>query len=204
MKIEKIKIQNEGYVYCRSGFYTAFDVPSKNNKYEFVRGINKLIGEIDSGNWAISYLLSMYTHKPEDFTLFEEVKVFVNDEIMSVDKLAEYSCYIDETYPLFSTDFSIRELVKDGIEKNKLNYSPDDIKDLFCIDSQRFERPVKCVGNERFRAMSAIGFCNNKEIYCFPWLSHHRYEAFHRNLSGLMEILESLNKIVIVPIGKKD
>ena len=119
MIIKKIKVQNHGYVYCKSGFYTAADGLSENSVYTFTTGINKLHGEIDSENWAVSYLLSMYTHRPEDFILFNEPKVSVNDKIMSLSELAEYSCYMDKIYPLFSTDVSVKDLVIQGIKKVK-------------------------------------------------------------------------------------
>ena len=204
MIIKKIKVQNRGYVYCKSGFYTAADGLSENSVYTFTTGINKLYGEIDSENWAVSYLLSMYTHRPEDFILFNEPKVSVNDKIMSLSELAEYSCYMDEIYPLFSTDVSVKDLVIQGIEKSKKNITYMDIKNMFDLDDQRFERPLSCVGNEVFRAMAAVGISHNKEIFCFPWLSHTRYKGYHKNLWGLMDILKSLNKIAIVPVGKKD
>ena len=55
MKISNIGIKNEGYVYCKSCFYSALDGLSNNLCYSFKPGINKLIGEIDSENWAVSY-----------------------------------------------------------------------------------------------------------------------------------------------------
>lgn len=76
-----------------------------------------------------------------------------------------------KVFTLFSTGKSVRKLIMQGIKKNKLDCTPDDIKALFELDDQRFERPVKCVGNERFRAMAAIGYAYGKQVYCFPWLS---------------------------------
>ncbi len=204
MKIKNIKIQNDGYVYCKSSFYSAHDGLSDYRSYTFHAGINKLIGEIDSENWAVSYLLSMFKYRPEDFVLFAPPQVNVNNEILSLDELAEYSCYMDKLYPLFSTDKSVRKLVTQGIKSNKLDCSPDEVKNLFYIDDERFERPLRGVGNEIFKAMSAIGYCNKKELFCFPWLSNKRFEYYHKNLSGTLEILESLNKVVVVPVGVAD
>ena len=72
---------------------------------------------------------------------------------------------------------------------------------MFQIDNDRFERSLASMGNEIFKAMSAIGFSYNKEIFCFPWLSSKRFNSYHRNLSVLLHILEKLGKIVIVPVG---
>ena len=201
MKISNISIKNEGYVYCKSSFYSAQDSLSNYLCYSFSRGINKLIGEIDSGNWAISYLLSMYKHRPEDFILFEQPKVAINNKCVSLNELSEFSCYMDELDPLFSTTSSVKEHIIQGLDYSKLGCSYDDVKNLFYIDSERFERPIDCVGNEIFKAMAAIGFSYKKEIFCFPWLSNRRFESYHENLTTLLQILESLEKTVIIPVG---
>ncbi len=202
MKISNISIKNEGYIYCKSSFYSAQDSLSNYSSYSFSRGINKLIGEIDSGNWAISYLLSMYKHCPEDFVLFEQPEAVVNNKRISLNELSEFSCYMDKLYPLFSTVNSVKEHIIQGLEHSRLNYSYDDVKDLFCIDSERFERPINSTGNEIFKSMAAIGFSYKKEIFCFPWLSNRRFESYHENLTTLLQILEGLEKTVIIPVGQ--
>ena len=202
--INKINISNSGYVFCRSNFYTAQDVLNDTVHFEFTPGVNMASGEIDSGIWAVSYLMSMYTHRPDDFILFEDAVADVDGKTVSLSELSELSCYIDKVYPLFSTDLSVRELVNKGLKENKLDCSANDIKDLFYLDHERFERPLSCVGNEVFRAMAAVGYCNKKEIYCFPWFSKRRFDGYHANMTGLLEILESLNKVVIVPVGLPD
>lgn len=82
-------------------------------------------------------------------------EIIVNGTEMSIDELSEYTCYMDESfYPLFSTGKSVRKLIMQGIKKNKLDCTPDDIKALFELDDQRFERPVKC---DRKRKISGNG-----------------------------------------------
>ena len=203
MKIDSITIQNDGYVHCKSCFYTAHDFVSNNTDYTFSTGINKLVGEIDSGNWAISYLISMYKHRPKDFVLFEQPYATVNNNFVSLDELSEITCYMDKLDPLFSAKKTVKKLIIQGLEHSKLNYSCDDIKELFYLDGERFERPLCGVGNEIFRAMAAIGYSYGKEIFCFPWLSNRRFEGYHNNLAGLVTILKNLNKIIILPIGRE-
>ena len=200
MNIKKIIISNDGYIHCKSNFYSSQDILN-NTSFHFGVGINKLTGEIDSGIWAISYLLSMYKQRPEDFILFEQPKVTVNSQEISLNEFSKFSCYMDKLDPLFSSNHSVKKLIMQGLDHSKLNFSYDDIKNLFCIDSERFERPLKGVGNEIFKAMAAIGFSYKKEIFCFPWLSNRRFESYHENLTTLLQILEKLEKIVIIPVG---
>ena len=201
MIISNINVQNEGYVYCKSRFYSVQDSLSNNSRYMFSQGINKLVGDIDSGNWAISYLLSMYKNRPKDFILFEQPKVTVNNKLISLNELSEFSCYMDKLDPLFSANYSVKKLIIKGLERSKLNCSYDDLKNLFQIDGERFEKPLNGVGNEIFKAMAAIGFSYGKQVFCFPWLSNKRFEGFHENLTILLHILGDLKKIVIIPVG---
>ncbi len=203
MSIEKISITNNGYIHCKSNFYSSQDILDDVN-FNFGVGTNKLIGEIDSGNWAISYLLSMYKHRPKDFTLFEQPKVTVNNKLISLNELSKFVCYMDRLDPLFTSNHSVKKLIMQGLKHSKLNCSYDDIKNLFHIDSERFERPLSGTGNEIFKAMAAIGFSYKKEIFCFPWLSNKRFENYHQNLTTLFQILDSLEKIVILPVGIKN
>ena len=202
MKIEKISIKNSGYVHCRSGFYSSEDILPADEEFCFHTGISKLYGEVDSGVWAISYLLSMYSCRPKDFIVFDNPEVTVNDTVMPLEDFARYSCYMDKSYPLFSTKDSISKRVANGIRKNKVDYSTEEIRDLFGIAPHRFERPLTGVGREVFKCMSAIAYCHEKYVYCFPWLSKRRYETYHNNIPWLLEILERLECIVIFPVGK--
>ena len=201
MKIDRISIQGSASVHCRSCFYSARDCLLEFSCYTFIRGVNTLVGEIDSGAWAASYLLSMYEYRPKDFILLEPVKATLHGESVSFRELTSLSCYMDRVYPLFSDESTVREMITQGLEHSALDYSCQDIKELFCLDDQRFERPLRSVGNEIFRAMAAIGLSYGKEIFCFPWLSRQRFDGYHRNMTGLFEILESLGKITISPVG---
>ena len=199
MGINDIRIKNEGHVFCKSSFYSAQDSLSHDLCYTFSRGINKLIGEIDSGNWAISYLLSMYKHRPEDFVLFEQPEAVVNNKLVSLNELSAFSCYMDPLDPLFDPAVSVKDSVIQGLAYSKQNDSYDAVKNLFYLDSERFERPLNAAGNEIFRSMAAIGFSYKKEIFCFPWLSDRRFESYHENLTALLQIFENLGKTVILP-----
>ncbi len=204
MKIKNINLTNNGYIYCKSCFYSCQDGLREDITYQFSMGINKLVGEIDSGNWAVSYLISMYPHfsSLEKGLVFLPHEALVNDEIWYLNKLSKYSCYLDKQYPLFNTKKTVRKLVSKGIKKYGMKKTPEDIRDMFHIHPERFERPLSGVGNERFKAMAAIGFSHGKQVFCFPWLSKMRFEYYHGNMTDLLSVLESLQKIVILPVGK--
>lgn len=203
MKINNIILKNDGYFHCKSSFYTATDFMSDDKEYKFTTGVNKLFGEIDSNIWAPSYYLSMYRYRKKDFVLFNKAEVLVNGKNMSIDELSKYTCYLDDIYyPLFNTRKSVRKLIEQGIKKSKLSSTPDEIKSFFGLDSERYERRVQYVGNERYRAMAAIGYAYGKQVFCFPWFTRKLFESFHGNLIFLLDMLEELGVIAIVPIGE--
>lgn len=199
MKIENIHVKCEGRVDCISRFYTCYDTLAA--EYSFHTGMNRMIGEIDSQIWSISYLLSMYKYRPKDFTL-TETEITVNGSDMSLEELSGYTCYMDDVFPLFKSKKSVRECVLRGIKKNHLDYTPDEIRELFHMRDFRLERPVRALSGEIFRAMAAIGYTHGKQVYCFPWLSNQRFQAYHGHMTDLLDILERLNQIIIQPVGE--
>ena len=93
MEIESIILIIYGYLNCKSDYYQASTTINNCSNCGFLSGINKLNGEIDCGNWSVSYAISMYKYRPQDFVLYN--KPIVNGEPMALDKLNDYSCYMD-------------------------------------------------------------------------------------------------------------
>ncbi len=201
MKTENVSIRNEGHITCRSNFYMCEDTLD-NEIFDFSCGVNILKGEIDSHIWSIGYLMSMYKYRPNDFVIFEPANIKINGEEMSLVDAGKYICYMDKIYPPFSSKNTIEKIIKKAIKKNNLEYTFEEIIELFELDSQRIKRPLFSIGNERFQAMAAIGFCEGKDIYCFPWLSKKRFEYYRIRMELLFDIFEKFGKIAIVPIGK--
>jgi len=195
-----ININNGGYILCRSKFYLANDLLYE-SEYTITSGINNLVGEIDSGVWAISYLLSMYKYNTKDFVLFKDPIITVDGTKTSLSEFSKYSCYLDTIYPLFNSKASLRKLIMKQIKLNKSRDTADNIREIFCIDKERFERPLTSMGNEIYRAMASLGYTCGKEVFCFPWLSYKRYCGYHEQIKGLINILENLDKTIILPIG---
>ena len=199
MDIHSIKIQIDGYISCRSSFYYVEDVV-ESKTFNFSKGLNKLVGEIDSGIFGISYLISMYD-KINKKTVFSEPIAYVNDSAIPLQELSKYSCYLDESNRLFSSKKTARRLITEGLQNSKLPYSPDEICELFKISDFRFNRCINAMGNERYKAMAAIGFCHEKQIFCFPWFSAKRYNCFKIHMTHIIDTLSELGKIIILPTG---
>ncbi len=200
MRVESLTINCAGYIHCRSQFYTANTTISSLD-YQFNQGINNAIGEIDSGAWGISYLISMYPYHSKDFTLFAPPLVLLNNLYVTPNSLANISCYMDCIHPLFDSKHSVKVTVNKYIKKNELHYSASEICQLFQISEDRFERSLSGMGNELYKGMAAIAYSAQKQIFCFPWLSKSRIAALNGNLDILLEILNNLGMMVIIPKG---
>ena len=108
---------------------------------------------------------------------------------------------MDPLYPLFSKKISVKQAVEQGIKRNSLPYSAEDIRVLFKIDKDRYERSLSGVGNEIFKAMGAIGVAEDKDIFCFPWQSRGRCAGYHLHFPQTADALAELGKIAVIPLG---
>lgn len=199
MIIKNFSISADVHIHCKSNFYSAFSTLSPNNTCTFNTGINTNFSDINSSLWGIGYLISMYKYKKANFILYNMPKITFNNIPISLTDISKFSCYMDLSYPLFSSRKSVKRLIIQGIKKHKLSYTPEEILKIFSISIERINRPVKATGNERFRVMAAIALCHNKQIFCFPWMSKKLFDGFHSHLPDSIKILEKLNKIILLP-----
>ena len=95
-------------------------------------------------------------------------------------------------------------MVEKGLKQSGSDYSCDDIREMFCLDDERFERPLKTCGNEAIRAMAAIGFAYDRQVFCFPWLSNRRFVCHRNSVQAILDVLEQAGKIVLLPVGYND
>lgn len=202
MSINSIYVKTDGYIHCRSMFYTSRDIIPECRTYKFSKGINVLRGGIDSGVWAVSYLLSMYKTNSNDFILNDHTEIVLDGENISLSELSKHTCYMDKSYSLFNTKFSVEDLINKGIKDSSLTLSYDEIVGLFCLNPDRMNKPLNSIGNEFWRASAAVGYCYNKKIFCFSWLTQRRFEYYRKQFEFLFEVLKELNVIVIVPLDK--
>lgn len=202
MRIQRIQFSNEGWVYCKATFYCASDILQP-KAYSFKNGIHILKGEIDSGNWAVSYYLSMYSHRPKDFVLDGKIDILVDNKKIDIKTFCDYSCYLDKKiYPFFSQNIPINALIEKYSKKNT-GKSAEEIRELFQITDARFYRPVNQMGIEAVLGMAAVGYSMGKQVFCFPWMSAERFRSNSICLSRCFDALENLGMIVIVPVGQK-
>lgn len=172
-------------------------------------GVNVLFGDIDSGGWGISRAMSMpenfkyrgrkYRAFPCPYPVAAQSEIYVDGRESCFEELGKTSCYLDCAHKLYRPGFAVKASVEKGLKISGLAYNAQDIMGMFEIAPFRFERPLKAVGNECWRAMAAIGFANGKQIFCFPWLSAKMVEYFYYQLTAPMNKLAELGATVVLP-----
>lgn len=187
-----------GWVKCRSSFYSAQET-CHNYCVEFKQGLNVLRGDVDSSGWAINYGISMLDFCKKPDIAIEYGNIVYNGKSVNIKMLSEHCCYMDECFPLFKSKSSVYSLIKAGLRKTSSSYSAEDVCRLFELDDERVKRSVNQSGNERFRAMSAIGFAYSKDVFCFPWISKVMFLYYGKNLIYALSVLSEKGKIVILP-----
>ena len=98
-----------------------------------------------------------------------------------------------------------KECIEKALYISGLDYSTAEIKDIFSLSDQRFERPLEYVSGEIWQISTAVNFALGKDIFCYPWLNEFdifRYETACE--LGTIDFLKNKGKIVLVPSSQKN
>ena len=99
--MNKITICAEGWLACKSTFYSTLDI-IKDSQIELHIGANELRGEIDSGVFGISYLISMYnTLSKRETEAIAVKKLLVDESAALISELSDRAAYMATTQDQF-------------------------------------------------------------------------------------------------------
>lgn len=161
-----------------------------------------LIGECGSGGWFISSILAGRSEQSEG-------EILLNGISVSKPELKSMTCYVGESVLSKKIRFrknSIKEQISAGIKNSKLiGYTKNDIAELFGLREDRLSYNVEELSWSRWRASIAIGFANNKKIFCFPWCNSWMIDELILNggIHRCIDILTQNGAIVIIPTGNQ-
>lgn len=125
-----------------------------------------VIGEIGSGGWGISYLLSGKIP-------IEEEKVVINERTIGKGGYVDIGWYVGEDIPSkgpLKFDRSVRKQIRKGLKQSKLKMSEEEIINKFVLTPERLDCKFSYLSWESWRASVAIGFACGKRIFCFPFV----------------------------------
>lgn len=165
--------------------------------YKFKSGIYVLEGDCATGGWALSTVLAGKDK-------FMKGEVWIDNNLISVDELKKYTCYVGEDAGLRKflgvKSMTVAEQIQYGIKKG-FSYCDniEDLKSKFGLSSGRFNRQIKYCSGERWRVSMAIGYAMGKSIYCFPWVNKRLVNSLSDCLKTCFTLLLEKGAIIIVP-----
>lgn len=174
-----------------------------NNEFTFEKGkIYGLIGEHGSGGEIISSLLSGRIKLNENVIYFDDVKVnetSIQDSGWYVGK-NEYAAGI------IKKEMSAKKAINSAINKYHRYENINEIIEDFHLTSGRLNYELSKYSGERMRVSLAIGYANNKTIYCFPWMNTGYFYDIILS-SGVFRFFKRLKEegcIIILPTSRKE
>ena len=122
-------------------------------------------------------------------------------------EIQKYACNLDDASTGRIKELllksSVKKRVEQGIKKNRLDCTAEDIRKLFLIASERYDRPLNQVGIDLFSCNAAINLVNRKMIYCFPWLSQKHFPYCKVKIEKICRVLSDYGKLVLLPVSNQ-
>lgn len=168
--------------------------------YKFECGkIYGIVSDYGCGSWGISTCISGGCS-----TDFCTGKIFLNGLEISPLELSKYACTVfDNVFDgINSSDnlLSARECISLALKKSGLEYTTQQIKKMFGLSDERFDRSLENVSGEIQRISIAVNFALGKDIFCFPWLNWHDLGLIDKSN---LDMLKKHSKMVIIPTSQK-
>ncbi len=183
------------WAYSREGFLKI--------TYQLKRGnVYGLVSDFGCGSWGLATCLGGRGN--ESYT----GKVLLNNVEIHPKELVKHSGFITEKVipgvNCIDNLSSAKECIQTALQISGEKFSVEEIKSIFHLSDERFERPLEYVSGEIWLISMAIQFALGKEIFCYPWLSMReifRLKAVHE--LNVLDYLRNTNKIVLVPTSQK-
>lgn len=171
--------------------------------YRFRKGnVYGLVSDFGCGSWGLTTCLGGRGDQNDSG------KVLLNGQKVKSQQLSQYAAFVAERVipEVNSTGAlrSARECIGDALRLSGQAFTPEEIKSLFGLSDERFDRPLAQTSGEIWPISIAIQFALGKDIFCFPWMNMHDISRF-RGLwdMGIIQYLRESQKIVLVPTSQK-
>lgn len=163
--------------------------------------IYSIIGEIGSGGWAISYLLSGKVP-------VEQEEVFINKRKLLPGDYVNLGWYMGEGSQgkRGYNNSSVGKQIRKGLRQSKLKLSDEDIISKFNLSRERIECKFSQLSWERWRASAAIGYAYGKKVFCFPFVNTAILNNIVTNsyLPMYLNVLKNEGACIIIPTSHKE
>jgi hypothetical protein len=166
--------------------------------YEFLGGnIYGLCSDYGCGSWGVSDCIGGRCSEYEG-------SIQLNGKNVGCSELLAISCFVSEysfldEYP-DKKILSARDAISNALASSNAPYTVDEIKRIFALSEERFDRDIWYVSGEIWRISIAVGFASAKDVFCFPWVNEREIDQVY--LSAL-SILKKHSKLILIPSSQE-
>lgn len=182
---------------CKSILFTSKEAFARITRKFTCGNAYGFVSDFGCGSWGLVTCLGGRCEDPEG-------EILLNQKTINCNELINYSCFISEKiFKGINTEddlLSAKECIEKALQISKLPYSVQEIKAMFGLSDERFERNLNYVGVEIWIISMAIGFAYGKYIFCFPWLNERDVHMLYK---PHINILKRNGKIVLIPSSQK-
>lgn len=194
-KYQNIANCRTDYQFCRKSFLSITYQFEKNNVYG-------LVSDFGCGSWG---LVTCIGGRAEERG---KGKILLNDKEILSNELSVYSAFVTEKiFPEINSSenlMTVKECIQKALEISGQEYSAEEIKSIFRLSDERFDRPLEYVSGEIWLISMAINFALGKQIFCYPWLNERDINRFEIAYElGVIDYLRERGKIILVPTSQK-
>ncbi|MEO3945614.1 hypothetical protein [Gorillibacterium sp. CAU 1737] len=154
-----------------------------------------LLSECADGAWIVAYILTGKTQ-------IHRGKITLNGKNLSPTDLRNITCYIgDYSIKKFPRrNKTVREQLKEALRFQE-GATLESIVEMFELSESRLDRRLWEISNERWNATAAIGYANNKRVFCFPWFNGSWTAFLAGRIPPLATVLKQSGCTVLLPVG---
>lgn len=186
---------------CKSNLFQCRESFAQVN-YDFKCGnVYGIVSDFGCGSWGLVNCVGGRTESEQWLTGM----VSVDNVVVTPKEMRDYSAFVGEKIYAGINDLceqmSARECIEKALKISNQPFNVSDIKNMFNLSDERFERNLEYVSGEINRISIAVNFALGKEIFCFPWLNEH--EIINIPIS-ILNILKKHNKIILIPTSQKN
>ena len=156
-----------------------------------------IIGEYGHGPMYLSYLLGGKVD-------FGDLQLFCNDYELSRKKLEEISWNLEPSDEKYKNAI-VRKAIEKALHKNNCKEDFGTIAKKFILTEPRYDRKLRQLSGERWRASAALGYANRRKIYYAPYkCSKFYYQMCNSCLLKVLRELTDDGAIVLLPAGSDE
>ncbi len=188
----KCKSIVQGYAQFEDGMSDYFYY----NDYNFGSGkAYGLVSEYQEGCMYLSYLLGGRINSIDDLEIFLD-----NKKILAHD-LYEMSWNLEPSNEKYKNKI-VKKSIEEALNHKYVKESFEEISKAFYLTEARFDRKLKNLSGERWRASAALGYSLGKRIFFAPYKPSNYFQYLSETVfTNVISFLKDKDCLVVLPVG---